>query len=189
MIANLLEKQNVKVLTFFLISPGSRYKRKEIQEKTRMPNLTLDSSLTRLEKLGVIRREKNYFSLIFGSQNDKIIENLKEEYLSFNLPYNIFNMLVEISDKLSEVREIKEARLFGSYAKLIYHVSSDIDIAAILKNKVKDIDATRKRVLKIIDKIAKREKKKIEVHLYFERDLKQKDAVIKEINRNGKKIL
>ncbi len=172
-----------------LISPGSRWRRKEIKEKTQMNNIPLDITLQQLFALKVLREKKNLFEL--NLENEKaiqIINYLKEEYTSFNVPYIIFNLLVEISEKLSKEKSIEKAILFGSYAKLIHTEKSDIDIAAIFSNTTKDSRLIEKKIQKQKEKLEKKYKKKIELHFFHKEDLKKKDSLIQEIQRNGKEL-
>lgn len=188
MISNLFEKDIIKILSFFLISPGSRHTRKELKEKTEMNNLPLDNALNKLLVLKILKKEKNLISLNLESEEQKkIIELIKEEYNKFALPHKIFNILVEVSNKLCKIKEIKEVILFGSYSKLIYNVDSDIDLAIITEEKSMNFD---KKIENILSKIEKRERKRIELHFFSQKDLKHKeDPLIKDIIRNGKKML
>ena len=191
MITNLFEKNIIKVLSFFLISPGSRYKRIEIKEKTQMNNIPLDIALRKLKSLKFIEENKNLYLLNFKvEENKEIFELISEEYKSLNLPYKIFNILVEISDKLSRIQELKSVILFGSYAKLIHTEKSDIDLAIILENKLKNEQKTEKRIEQEIAKISKNYQKQIELHFYKQRDIEhnKSDPIIKDILRNSKKI-
>src|SRR3989344_3082065 len=103
MISNLLEKNIARVLTYFLISPGSRYARKEIKEKTEMNNVPLDKTLTKLKSLKLIAENKKLYSLNFNIEKNKEIFNIiSSEYHYFNIPYKIFNILIEVAEKLSK---------------------------------------------------------------------------------------
>ena len=183
MISNLFDKNIIRILSYFLISPGSRYTRKEIKEKTQMNNIPLDSTLTKLKSLRLITSKGKLYSLNFSiEKNKEIFSLISEEYKSFNIPYKIFNLLVETAEKLSKIKDINSAILFGSYAKLIQTENSDIYIAIITERENK----------KQTDKIKKEINKlniKIELHFFEEKDLKANDPLIKEILKNGKPIL
>ena len=191
MISNIFNKDAVKILSYLLISPGSKYTRNEIKEKTKMNNIPLDKTLTKLIILKILKKEKNLLMLNLGQEEAKeIIIKIKEDFKKLNLPHNIFSTTLDISDKLAELKYIRKAILFGSYAKLIYSDNSDIDIAIILDVKVKNLNKLKKIIEKDINKISKKNKKEIELHFFNESDLKHKeDALIKDILRNGKDIL
>lgn len=182
MISNLLEKNIVKVLTYFLISPGSRYTRKEIKEKTRMNNVPLDKTLTKLKSLRLLAEDKKLYSLNFNIEKNKEVFSLvSSEYNYFNIPYKIFNLLVEVAERLSKNKGVKSVILFGSYAKLIYTENSDIDIAIVMRSRTRK---QKEKIKKEIDKLADR----IELHFFEENDMGERDSLIKDILKNGKVI-
>jgi predicted nucleotidyltransferase len=95
-------------------------------------------------------------------------------------------MLNEFVFYISKVKEIKSIILFGSYSKNIFSDKSDVDIAVIYESK-KEAEA---KIISIADNLSKEYKKDIHVTFFSETDLKhKKDALIKDILRNGKKIL
>ncbi len=189
MIANLFDRNLIKVLALFLISPGSRYSRDEIKKGTEMNNVPLDFSLNKMLGLEIIKKEKNLFILNQHSSLIDIIKKIREEYKEFALPLKIYHILIEVSNKISGVKYVKNAYLFGSYAKLIYHENSDIDIAVIFENKIKNRRVIEKKITRFVLGLEKEREKEIEIHFFLEKDMKEKDPLIKEILRNGKKIL
>ena len=93
-------------------------------------------------------------------------------------------------DKLIELRGIKNIILFGSYSKLIFSGKSDVDIAIVLNNKIKNKNKIDKIVSAIAKKLSIRYKKDVQTHLFFESDLKHKeDPLIKDILRNGRVLV
>ena len=189
---NLLDKNLAKILAFFLISPGSRYNRKEIKEKTKMNNIPLDNTLQKLITLKLLEQNKSLYNLNLKiEKNKEIFDTISDEYKYFNVPYSIFNILLETSEKLSKIKNINSAILFGSFAKLIHTNKSDIDIAIILNNKIKNKNKTEKAIKKELTKIEKKNNKQIEPHFFTQKDLNagRSDPLIKDILRNGKEIL
>ncbi|MEK6926804.1 MAG: nucleotidyltransferase domain-containing protein [Nanoarchaeota archaeon] len=190
MIANLFNKNMLKVLVYFLISPGSRHTRKEIKEKIKMNNVPLDETLNLLKSMRLLNIEKSGYYLNFENEKSKEVLNLiKSEYDYFNLPYKIFNIVFKISSELLKYRQIDSVKLFGSYSKLIYNIESDIDIAIIFKDNTLELDKLKERIEKKIKKIEKESKKIIETHFFSKKDLKENDTLIKEIIKNGKSLL
>ena len=190
MISNLFDKNTMRILSYFLISPGSRYSRKELKENTKMNNVPLDQTIARLKTLKIIEEKKKLYSLNLQNEEFKIIlEQLQQEYKRFSVPYEIFNILIDISDRISRVKQVKEAFLFGSYAKLIYSEKSDIDIAIIFYNEIKNKNKLEKKINKELMKISKKSKTQIEVHYFSDADMKAKDPLIKDILKNNKKII
>ena len=88
---------------------------------------------------------------------------------------------------VSELKLFKncELYLFGSYSKLIYKDTSDIDIAVLTPKEFK-----KNMINKIIKRLENKYKKNIELH-FFERDRfykNKKDPLVKDIIKNGVKL-
>jgi predicted nucleotidyltransferase len=81
---------------------------------------------------------------------------------------------------LEDKYDIRNALLFGSYAKGNYHDNSDIDIAIIL-NHVNDIFDTQVELLKLRRKFDLR----IEPHPFNEVDFNKTNPVANEIIKYG----
>lgn len=58
MIIGLFNKDVFKILTVLSLSPGSRFLRKELKEKTKMNNINLDNALNILLNSNIILKEK-----------------------------------------------------------------------------------------------------------------------------------
>ena len=98
---------------------------------------------------------------------------------------NVYCLLMDLTDNLSRMKGI-EVHLFGSFAKLIYNVDSDVDIAIVhSKNISKDpIDSFVSRLEVVYGK-------NIEMH-YFGKKLfynNKKDAIVKSILKDGIRLL
>lgn len=191
MISNIFDKNIVKIVSFFIISPGSRYSRKEIKEKTEMNNIPLDVTIKKLGALKILKEEKHLYSLNFESEQAKIITDIiKKEYSSLNLTHKIFNILFEVSEKIAKIGDV-EAILFGSYAKLIHTEKSDVDFAIIIKQKTKNRQKLEAVIKKEIEKISKKSGKEIHTHFFTQKEIKENknDPIIKDIIKNGKRLL
>ena len=115
----------------------------------------------------------------------KIIEELSENYSKFKqLPLSDYFIIRSIAQKLSEIKDVGEVYLFGSYAKLIFRENSDIDIAIVSES------VSRKKVTESIRKLEKRYKKKIEIHFFTKNFYNNKrDPLVKEILQHGIKLI
>ena len=184
MITDILNKNVAKILTLFSISPGSKLTRNEIKQKTMLNNTPLDNTLIRLLKNKILQKEKRLISLNLENKNAKTITELaREEHLRFKeIPLKTYYLLIDISAYMSSISKISRTYLFGSYAKLIYAETSDVDIAVILKKEENELT---KRITKEITKIEKNYGKTVEPHFFTEKDLKAKDPLIEEIKRNS----
>lgn len=184
MITDILERNSAKIITLFSISPGSKFTRNEIKEKTMLNNLPLDNALAALLKNKILVKEKRLLSINFESRMSMILlEAVRKEHLRFKeIPLKIFYLLDDASESFSKVNGIENIYLFGSYAKLIYTEKSDIDIAILLK---KDDGELIKRIKDEIRKLEKKYGKVIQEHFFEKKDLKENDPIIKEIKKNG----
>lgn len=194
MITDLFDKNIVKILSLFFISPGSKHTRKEIKEKTGMNNIPLDIGLRKLLKQKITKKTKNLYELSpsLPPEIETLVESLKTEFREkfVSLPLKVFYTLTEISEKLSRIKEIKNVFLFGSYAKLIYTEKSDIDLAIILPDRLKNKTKLIKQINKTTNRIEKKFKREIETHFFSESNLKhKKDPLIKDIIKNSRQII
>jgi len=185
MISNIFDRNIVRVLSYFLISPGSRYTRKDVRDKTGMNNVPLDNTLHKLLSLKIIIKENNLLKINNDNIFKELLESIRKEYMYYNVPHKIFNLLIEISDKIGVIDDVKKVYLFGSYSKLIYHDKSDVDIAVVFNVNIKD----RNRIEGKIQKIFKKIYKGIEVHFFLDSDMKKKDPLIRDIIKNGKELV
>jgi predicted nucleotidyltransferase len=183
----IFNKDILKLLTIFSISPGSKFSRDELKKKTKMNNVILDNALTVLSHSKIILKEKRFFSLNLDDETTKkVIEIISLNYKKLkSLPLEVYFSIVDFVYFLSKYKNFK-AYLFGSYSKLIFSDKSDIDIAII-----SDLSDKNKKVFnKIVQKIEKVYGKEIEIH-YFSTDFeKQKnDPLVKEILKNGVQLI
>jgi len=184
MIINLIDKNYAKILLFLAISPGSRYSRKEIKEKTGMNNVPLDNSLNALINLKLINGENKIYSL--NLENEIVQQLMKERQKISNLPLKVRFILLDFIDYALNLKSIDRIILFGSYSKLIFSEKSDIDIAVIFADKIKNKEKTEKKVSVFENKLSKKHKKNIQSHFFLEKDLKHKeDPLIRDILRNS----
>lgn len=187
MINLIFDKNKFKILTLFSISPGSKFRRKYIKERTELNNVPLDLSLSDLMKTDIIRKERNLYHINFENNYSKlIIDIISKEYKSLKeLPLNVYFLLIDFISELVLFKNI-DVYLFGSYSKLIYKETSDIDIAFL---HGKDFD--KKNINKIIQKLEKKYKKNIELHLFLKKEFykNKKDLLVKEILTNGERLI
>ena len=184
MITDIMDGHASKIMTLFSISPGSKFTRNEIQEKTSMHNAPLDNALNSLVHNGILEKEKRTIFLNHRNKNAKLIVNiLEDEFGRFKeLPLKVYYLLMDVSDALSTIPSIEQAYLFGSYAKLIHNEKSDVDLAIVMRKKNRAmIDETKRAIQKIERKYGKI----VEGHFFESKDMKQKDPLIKEVLRNN----
>lgn len=186
MILQIFYRDILEVLTIFSISPGSKFLRKELKVKTKLNNINLDNALNILLNSNLIKKEKRFLSLNFDYAKS-IIKLISDEYKGLReLPLDVYFSIINIVFYLSKLKAVN-VYLFGSYAKLVFKETSDIDVA-IISDK---ITANNKKELnKLIQKLEVRYGKKIEVH-YFGMDFykNKKDRLVSEILKNGIRLV
>lgn len=187
MLEPIFDNDCYKVLGMFSISPGSKFKRNEIKEKTKLNNVTLDKALIKLTNCHILGLENSYYYINFESENaKKIMDIVIKQYKGLKeLPLTVFLLIIDLTDSLSTIRKI-EVYLFGSYAKLIYREKSDVDIAVLLPS-----ENTRFDFEKLAQKLEKLYGKRVEIHdfdkgkFYDNKD----DPLVSDILRNGVRLL
>jgi len=186
MIAQIFDSSAFKILTVMSLSKGSRFQRKELKERTRMNNVILDKALQTLLNSDVIKKEDRYFAFNLENKYAKqVSEMLLQQYKELKeLPLDVY---FSISDFVSFLSRVKlEAYLFGSYSKLVFKESSDIDLAVISDS----INGYKKEISKFIQKIEKKYEKTIELHYFGSEFYKnKKDPLVNEILKNGIRLI
>lgn len=183
MILNLLDPSVAKVLLIFSLAPGAKFRRKELKEKTKLNNVTLDKALTVLKNSKVVFKENNYLKLNLSDKTKAIIEIVQREYKELNeIPTSVFFSILDFVNRTIGLKDVK-IYLFGSYAKLTFKEGSDIDLAIISRKNLKFLE-------KYALKIEKRYRTKIQLHFFGEDFEKHReDPLVREILRNGIRIV
>lgn len=188
MIYQIFNKDLLKVLTIFSLSPGSKFYRNELKEKTELNNVNLDNAINVLLNSDLIKKEKTLLSLNFDNKNIREIINLvSDDFKKLKeLPLKVYFSIIDAVYFLSKLKAL-DVYLFGSYAKLIFKENSDIDIA-IVSDKINKKE--KKEFNKLIRKTELKYKKEIEIH-YFKKNFykNKKDPLVKDILKNGVKLI
>jgi len=71
MINQIFNLDSFKILSLFSLSPGSRFRRKEIKERTKLNNIPLDKTLLKLLSGKILKKEENLYMLNFENKNTK----------------------------------------------------------------------------------------------------------------------
>lgn len=185
MISQIFDTDVFKIITLFSASPGSRFSRKELKEKTLLNNVPLDKALTRLAYSKILLLEGRFYFLNLYSEAAKLLIQLaKKQFVELReIPLSVYFLLLDLAYYLSSQKGC-DVYLFGSYSKLVYKEGSDVDVAI-----VSDI-IDKKFVRKVVVALEKIYKKKIEAQFFDRKFYKNKsDPLVKEILKNGVKIL
>ena len=186
MIIHVFNRDILEILTIFSISPGSRFLRKELKEKTRLNNVNLDNSLAALMNSGIIKKEGRFLSLNLDRSRE-LISIISSQYKKAKeLPLDAYFSIIAIVYFLSKFKGIN-VYLFGSYSKLVYKDTSDIDLA-IVADKIDD--KAKKEINALAQKTELRYGKKIELHYFGLNFYKnRKDSLVREILKNGLRLI
>ena len=189
MITNLFNENIFKILSFFSLSPGSKFNRNEIKGRVMLNNIPLDKTLTFLLNSNILKTERKLYSINFNNEYSKFILELVSKQYKYlkEIPFRIYLVIIDMINKLSSQKNV-ELYLFGSYSKLIYKENSDIDLA-ILNGKITNLNG--KITNNFIDKLEKKYGVVIETH-FFDKDKfysNKKDPLIKDIIKNGVKLI
>ncbi len=186
MIVQLFNRDILKVLTVFSISPGSRFLRKELKERTRLNNVNLDRALNGLMNAGLVRKEKRLLSLDVGKAKE-IIKLVSREYeVLKELPLGVYFSVIDIVFSLGRLGDV-DAYLFGSYAKLVFREDSDIDLA-IISDRIGE--GGKKVIEGVVKKVERRYGKKIEIHYFGKTFYKnRRDPLVRGILKDGVRLL
>ena len=184
-------KSSWRILGLLLETPRKLVSRKELFEHTKLGNAPLSLGLKRLSTAGIIIKEKKgkkeFYYLDTVNENLKLIQELweRERKSLRNLDYEIKVILTEFLRMILDIIDLKKIILFGSHAKGTASVKSDIDLALISKEEIKnEIEVTR--IIKVLEK---KYKKEIQVHYFTEKSFEGKSKLIKEIKENGINLL
>jgi predicted nucleotidyltransferase len=181
-------KSTWRILDLLFETPRKLISRVELLNFTKLGNSALSKGLNRLVKNGIIILEQKgkkefYYVDEKNEYAGLLIELWKKENRSLrNLPYNIKLILSDFLRNLNDsCSEVDRVILFGSQAKGTASINSDIDIAVIFtENLTQEMEVT-----KIVHKLEKQFKIKIQIHYFTSRSFSAKNKLVEEINADG----
>lgn len=181
-------KSTWRILSLLFETSRKPVSRSELFKFTKLGNAPLSRGLKRLIRAELLvwekRGNKDFYYL---NESNKYVQDLKQllemERKSLrSLPYSITIILNEFLRSLNDsVTGIEKVILFGSQAKGTASVHSDIDLALIF-----EADLTQEIfITKIIQKLEKQFKVKIQVHYFTHQSFKMENKLTKEIQQDG----
>lgn len=167
------------LLVLFLTHPESRYYQTQLIRDLKMPSSIIQSELKKLSEIGFVTSEKEanirYFQV---NKSFPLYGELK------SIIYKTVGLADALKESLSEIGEIKVAFIYGSVAKNLENVSSDIDVMVIGK-------ISTDRVHDAISKAENSLGREVNYSVYSPADwnkaLKEKKAFVRDVAK-GKKI-
>lgn len=122
-----------KLLSYFFVNTAAKKYLNELARILKVDAKNLDTKIKELERLGLFMSEfegkQKYYFL------NKDYPLLKEYISIFNKTFGVVHFLTTVFGKINN---IKEAYIFGSYAKNEMDVNSDIDLLIIGSHKSLD---------------------------------------------------
>lgn len=141
-------KVAIKILDYYFLNPHARHYINELARMLELDPKNVNQKLKEFEKDGFFKSEfqgkERYFSL---AKENPVLEHYRQVFLK---TYGVENKLKEA---LKNIIGIKEAYIYGSYAKDEMDSASDIDILAIGDHSVLDLQ----RAINVLQKDVGRE--------------------------------
>ncbi len=174
-------KSRVKLLTLFLLNPGKRYYIREVERLTGENINSIRRELENLETINLLKSQRSgnqkYYTV---NQEMGIYPELKNIFLKTRGAAKV------LQEKISNLKGINRAYIYGSYAKGEAGPDSDIDI--IIIGKVNEDDLIMR-----IRNVEKHLNREINYVLFspeeYETRKKKKDPFIKNVLKDEKIIL
>ncbi|TAM40595.1 hypothetical protein EPN54_02580 [bacterium] len=131
---SLRSKVAIKLLDYYFLNQDADHYINELARLLGLDPKNTETKLKELEKEGLFKSEfrgkQRYFSL---AKDSPVLEHYRQIFLK------TYGMEKRLKDILQEIKGIKEAYLFGSYATNKMDSSSDIDILAIGSHSVLEL--------------------------------------------------
>ncbi len=131
---SLRSKVAIKLLDYYFLNPDSQYYINELARILELDPKNTETKLKEFEKEGLFKSEfrgkQRYF---FLAKDNPVLEHYRQIFLK---TYGIEKRLKEM---LPNIKGLKEAYIFGSYASNKMDSSSDIDILAIGSHSVLEL--------------------------------------------------
>lgn len=122
---SLRSKVSIKLLDYFFLNPDAQHYINELARILRLDPKNTQTKLKEFEKKGILRSEfrgkERYF---FLAKNNPVLKHYRQIFLK------TYGIEKRLKDMVSNIKGIKEAFIFGSYAANRMDSSSDIDILA-----------------------------------------------------------
>ena len=164
----------------YFTNPDKAYYLRELERQVSIPVSMLRKELISLEKEGLFASSRKG-NLLYYSLNKKypLYSDLK------NIAFKTVGIQGALFEKLSSIKGINSAFIYGSYAKNQSNALSDVDLFIV--GKIDENALIRK-----INRLEKELQREINYSLYSKKDLKEKsksDPFIKDVLRNKKIFL
>lgn len=174
-------KARVELITWFITHPGERFYYLQLAKVLSASRKSIQNELERLEKAGFLYSEKEG-NIRFYSVNKDFV--LYPEIKS--IVFKTVGISEELKESISQIGDIKSAFIYGSMAKNLEDVSSDIDVMVI--GNVSE-DALHEAIMKAEAKLGREVNYTIFSPANWKKDLKTKKAFATNVAEDKKIFL
>ncbi len=173
---SLRSKVAIKLLDYYFLNPEAQAYINELARILELDPKNTETKLKELEKEGLFKSEfrgkQRYF---FLAKDNPVLEHYSQIFLKTH------GIEKRLKDMIGNIKGLKEAYLFGSYASNKMDSSSDIDLLAIGTHSVLELQ----RVIAKLQKDTGREFNVMNLNMKeFEAKKKNKDPFINNIFKN-----
>jgi len=170
---SLRSKVTIKLLDYYFLNPQAQVYINELARILGLDPKNTETKLKELEKEGLFKSEfrgkQRYF---FLAKDNPILEHYRQIFLKTH------GIEKKLKDMISNIKGLKEAYLFGSYASNKMDSSSDIDLLAIGTHSVLELQ----RVIAKLQKDTGREFNVMNLNMKeFEAKKKNRDPFITSV--------
>jgi predicted nucleotidyltransferase len=170
---SLRSKVAIKLLDYYFLNPDAQAYINELARTLELDPKNTETKLKEFEKEGLFKSEfrgkQRYF---FLAKDNPVLEHYRQIFLKTH------GIEKRLKDMISDIKGLKEAYIFGSYATNKMDSSSDIDILAIGSHSVLELQ----RVIAKLQKDTGREFNVTNLSLKeFEAKKKNKDPFINSV--------
>jgi len=131
---SLRSKVTIKLLDYYFLNPDAQVYINELARILELDPKNTETKLKEFEKKGLLKSEfrgkERYF---FLAKDNPVLEHYRQIFLK------TYGIEKRLKDTLRDIKGLKEAYLFGSYANNSMDSSSDIDILAIGTHSVLEL--------------------------------------------------
>lgn len=144
---SLKSKVTGKILNYFFLNPNSSLYVNELSEKLSLDKRNLVKKLKELEKEGLLKSEsRGNLKLYSGNKKYPLYNEYKKIILK------TLGLEKKLTDLLKDVKGIKTAYIYGSYAEDRLSVHSDIDLLVVGNHKIIALQKKINNLQKEIDR-------------------------------------
>lgn len=131
---SLRSKVAIKLMDYYFLNPDAQHYINELARILELDPKNTETKLKEFEKIGLFKSEfrgkERYF---FLAKDSPLLEHYRQIFLK------TYGIEKRLKDMLQDIKGLKEAYIFGSYATNKMDSSSDIDILAVGSHSVLEL--------------------------------------------------